>query len=67
MANLLQQAINCNDGDRAAKIIKTRSVSRAMTSPIFASRRPGRMIVSSAPALSAKCCKPRHAFWPHRA
>jgi hypothetical protein len=30
MSNLLQQAINCDDPDRAAKIIQDRSVSRAM-------------------------------------
>jgi len=34
MANLLEQAIDCNDRDRAAKIIKTPSASRTQRSPI---------------------------------
>jgi hypothetical protein len=40
MSNLLEQAINCDDADRAAKIIQdaTRSASRAMTPSTTASR-----------------------------
>ena len=56
MANLLEQAINCNDGDRAAKIIRDRSASKITTWPATASRRNGRLIASSALTSSVNGC-----------
>ena len=48
MSNLLERAINCDDGDRAAKIIQDAL---------------GRPIASGALALSASGCRPRRASW----
>ena len=59
MANLLEQAIDCDDADRAARIIQDAlGVSPAM-SPTMSSQRNGPLIVSSAPALSANGSKPK--------
>ena len=43
MTNLLEQAINCDDGYRAAKIINMPSASKTTTLPTTASRRIGQM------------------------
>jgi hypothetical protein len=53
MTNLLKQAINTDDGDCAAKLIRMRWVSRAMMSRTIASRRRGPRIVNSALGSSA--------------
>jgi hypothetical protein len=47
MVNLLEQAINSDDGDRAARIIQ----------------RLGHPTTSSVPASSASGCKPKRDFW----
>ena len=64
MPNHLVEAIACDDGDRAAKIIQAHSASNPMTLPITCFRRPGRRIANSAPASLASGCKPRRAFSP---
>jgi hypothetical protein len=53
MTNLLEQAIDTNDGDWAAKLIQYALVSRAMKWRTIASRRRGRRIVNSALRSSA--------------
>jgi hypothetical protein len=45
---LLARAINCDDGDRAAKIIQE-ALGTESNEPTPASRRRGRLIASSAP------------------
>jgi hypothetical protein len=40
------------------------SASNPTMSFAIASRRTGRLIESTAPALSASGCRPRHGFWP---
>ena len=51
MRNLLEQAINCNDGDHAAKIIQIRARHRiGRQSPTTSFPRRSRPIVSGAPA-----------------
>jgi hypothetical protein len=52
MPNLLAQTINCDDPDRAAKIIRERSASNPTTWSTTASQPSGRLIVSGAPATS---------------
>jgi hypothetical protein len=59
MRNLIEQAINSNDGDHAAKMI--RDASKATTWPITVSQRNGQPIASSAPTSSLNGCKPRPA------
>ena len=61
MSNLLEQAINCSDGDQAAKIIQDALGIKVTTSPTSFPR-PGRSTVSSALASSASGCRPRRAF-----
>jgi hypothetical protein len=63
MTNLLQQAIDCNDADRAAKIIRGALGIECDDVVTTASRRPGRTIASGAPATSSGS-RPRRAIWP---
>jgi len=53
MSNLLEQAINCDDGDRAAKIIRDALGIKATMWSTTAFRRNGQPIVNSAPGTSA--------------
>ena len=46
MVNLLEQAINSDDGDRAAKVIQDDSASNRPMSPIRCFRKPGRPAAS---------------------
>ncbi len=62
----VSEAIDCNDGDQAARIIQDASASTPTTSPTTASRRPGPRTASSAPASSANGYKLRRAIWPDR-
>ena len=48
MTNLLERAISTDDGDRAAKIIQMRLVSKATTWQTIASGKPDQSIASSA-------------------
>src|SRR5436309_1606807 len=57
MANLIEEAIACDDGDRAAKIIQEALGIEWTTSSTIVSRRPGRPIASSAVASSASGCR----------
>jgi hypothetical protein len=60
----LEQAIDCNDGDQAARIIQDALgiEKKATTSPATSFRRFGQPIVSSALASSASGRRPRRAF-----
>jgi hypothetical protein len=49
MTNVLEQAINTDDGDAAAKIVRQASASNPTTWPTTYSQRPGQPIVSGAP------------------
>jgi len=60
--NLLAEAIACDDPDRAARIIRGPSASRAMMSCTTASRRPGRATATSEPATSASGSRARPAI-----
>jgi hypothetical protein len=61
MTNLLAPAINCDDPDRAAKIIQDAfGIERRTTRPTTASRRNGRPTVSGATGISASGSRPRH-------
>ena len=66
MTNLLEQAINSNDGDHAAKLIQSALgiQSDDVVNYVFR-RRPGRATVSSAPGSSANGCRLRRAFLPN--
>jgi hypothetical protein len=64
MANLLAQAIDCDDPDRAAKIIRDALGTRATTSSTAASRRIGQPTVSGAPVTSASGSRPRRVISP---
>ena len=64
MANLLEQAIDCDDGDLAAKIIQHALGIESATSPITAFRKRGQRIVNGGPASLAIGCGPRYASWP---
>jgi hypothetical protein len=66
MANLLEQAIDCDDADRAARIIQTHLVSSLAMSPTMFSQRNGPPIVCNAPALSANGSRPKPVSWFHR-
>jgi len=50
MANVLEQAINCDDADQAAK---THWASSLMKLPTTCFRKPGQPIVSAVPLSSA--------------
>ena len=63
MTNLLEQAINSNDGDHAAKLIQEALAFRAMTLSTTSSQRRGRTTVSAAPGSSANGCRLRCVFW----
>jgi hypothetical protein len=58
MANLLEQAIDCNDADRAARIIQDALCieSDEVTNYLF--RKDGQPIASNVPGLSVNC------MWP---
>ena len=58
MTNLLEQAINADDGDDAAKLIRNALGIEAE------SQRSGLTIATSAPASSASGFRPRRGFWP---
>jgi hypothetical protein len=53
MTNVLQQAIDCNDGDHAVKIVQDALGIESDDVATIASRKPGRPIAGGAPALSA--------------
>ena len=53
MTNLLQQAINCDDADRAARIIRDALGIERDDVVNYASRRLGRLTASGAPVTSA--------------
>ena len=61
MTNLLQQAINCDDPDRAAKIIRD-ALSIESDDVVNYCFPPGRLIASSAPVRSASGSRPRPAI-----
>jgi hypothetical protein len=67
MTNRLEEAINCNDGDQAAKIIhdalgmESNDVANYCFPQTWPAEREQRA------ALLANGCKPRRAFSPHRA
>jgi len=67
MSNLLKQAINFDDGDRAVKIIQDARHPIRRRSSITVSQRHGQPTASSAPALSASSCRRRCGFSPHDA
>jgi hypothetical protein len=65
MANLLEQAIECNDGDHAAKIIQHALgiESDDVANYVFPKTWPDDR-ASSVLASSANGCRPRRASWP---
>ena len=63
MANLLEQAIDADDGDRAAKIILDASASNPTTWRTMYFRKPRQLIAGNAPASSASGCRPRRGSW----
>ena len=65
MTNLSNRQSTATTAIAPSRSSRTRSASRAMTSPTIASLKPGRPGASGAPALSANGCEARHAFWPH--
>ena len=65
MTNLLEQAINSNHVDHAAKLIQgERSASRAMKLPTTSFTSLGPATVSSALGLSANGCRLRRVSLP---
>jgi hypothetical protein len=64
MNNVLERAIDCSDGDQAAKIIQDALgiESDEVANYVFPQTWP--TIASSAPASSANGCRPRRASWP---
>jgi hypothetical protein len=65
MTNLLARAINCSDGDQAAKIIQDAlGIESDVANYCFLQTWPA--IASSTPALLANGCIPRHVSWPHQ-
>ena len=64
MTNLLEQAINCNDGDHAAKINQGALGIESDDVATTASRKLGSRTVSSGRGSSASGCKLRPAIWP---
>jgi hypothetical protein len=63
MTNLLQQAINCDDGYRAARIIQE-ALGIESDGATTASPKLGRPTTSNVPVLSALGYKPRRDIWP---
>ena len=63
MVNLLEQAINSDDGDRAARIIQDALGIESDDVANYAFPRPGHPTASSVPASSASGCKPKRDFW----
>ena len=63
MTNLLEQAINSNDGD-VPPSFRRRSAFRGMMLSTTSSRRRGRATVSNAPGSSANGCRLRRVFLP---
>ena len=66
MANLLEQAIDCDDADRAARIIQNALGIESSDVADYVSQRNGPPIVSNAPALSANGSGPKPVSWFHR-
>ena len=62
--NLLKQVINCDHGDRPAKIIQNALSIESDDVVTYCFPKTGQPIASSAPASSANGCKPRCGFWP---
>jgi hypothetical protein len=63
MTNLLEQAINSNDGDHAAKIIQAALGIQSDEVANYCSRKLGRTTESSVHASSVNGCRPRPASW----
>ena len=63
MANLLEQAIDCDDADRAARIIQDALgiESSDVADYVFPTKWPP--LASNVPALSANGSGPRPVFW----
>ena len=64
MANLLEQAINSNDGDRAVKLIQNALGLEAIAVANYSSRKHGRTTASNGPASSANGFRPKRVFLP---
>jgi hypothetical protein len=62
MTNILEQAINCDDSDRAAKIIQD---ALGIESDEVANYRLPRWNASSVPASSATGSRPTRSSWPN--
>ena len=67
MPNLLEQAIDSDDGDRAARIIQEALGIESDDVANYVFRRPGRPTASAAPGSSASGWRPKRAFWVSRA
>ena len=65
MANLLEQAIDCDDADRAAKIIQDALGIQSDDVANYVFPKRGLPIASSAPALSANGSGPKPVSWFH--
>jgi hypothetical protein len=63
MPNLLEQAIDRDDGDHAAKIIQDVLGIQSDAVVNYCSRSRGRVIVNSEPPSLATGSKPRCVFW----
>jgi hypothetical protein len=66
MTNLLARAINCSDGDQAAKIIQDAVGIESDDAANYCFLQTWPAIASSTPALLANGCIPRHVSWPHQ-
>jgi hypothetical protein len=62
MTNLLAQAIDCDDAERAAKIIQDALGIESDDVVSTPSRRPGRLIASGAPVTSASGSRPKRVI-----
>ena len=67
MSNPLERAIDCDDGDRAAKIIQDAlGIELDDVGQLRSFPRLGQPIASSALASSASGCRPKRVSWPSR-
>ena len=66
MANLLEQAIDCDDADRAARIIQNALGIEFSDVADYVFPKKWPPIVSNAPALSANGSGPKPVSWFHR-
>ena len=67
MTNLLEEAINSNDGDHAAKVIQEALGIESDEVANYVFPKTGRTIASSGLGSLVSGCKPRRGFWQNRA